>query len=396
MSRLRSPLKILWLQVLALAAVQGSISIAWLIYNLYLPQLLIQFGFPASLAASLIVIENALSALLEPLMGGLSDKSQRWVGSRFPFISLGVILSSLIFISIPCIVTFTQPSVIMRSLLPITLVAWALAMTIFRSPAMALLGKCATPPELPAAVSVVTLVGGVIGAFRPIANQYILSFGAIFTFATASFVMLAAAWILRWVTPPDIPQDDSTGFKLPYKKLSLILATGFGVAWGTRLLMSTLTKVLKLQFHTDNVDLLLVYVGLAIAFATLPAGFVATKIGNCRAMLVGVAATIISILAIAHTGANLPMIVLLVAGFSTIINGVIPLALGLMSQKWSGLGIGMYFGGFALGMSLFGWLFPQAPGMAIFASALFSALAFLLVAICVMTAMQIQKINSQV
>ncbi|BAY17470.1 major facilitator transporter [Anabaenopsis circularis NIES-21] len=388
MSIARSPAQVLWLQVLGLAAVQGSISLAWLIYNLYLPQLLTQFGFSASLAAGLLVIENALSALLEPLMGGLSDKSQRWFGSRFPFISVGVILSATLFIAIPCIITFVQPTVIWRSLLPITLVAWALAMTIFRSPAMVLLGKYATPPQLPLAVSVVTFVGGMIGAFRPIANQYILSLGAIFAFAVASFVMLATAGILRWVNPPETPnfQHDTTVGKFPYPELGLMFATGLGVAWGTRLMMNSLTQLLKAQFHPNNIDMLLVYIGLAIALATLPAGVLATKIGNCQAMLLGVGTTIMSILAIAFTGAILPLIVLLVAGFSTIINGVIPLALGLISPKWAGLGIGTYFGGFALAMSLFGWLFPQVAKMTPVISALLCGLAFLLVAICLIIA----------
>ncbi|OCQ99851.1 MFS transporter [Nostoc sp. MBR 210] len=390
MSIARSPAQVLWLQVLALAAVQGSISLAWLIYNSYLPQLLTQFGFSASLAAGLLVVENALSAVLEPLMGGLSDKSQRWVGSRFPFISVGVILSSTLFIAIPCIVTFVQPTVIMRSLLPLTLVAWALAMTIFRSPAMALLWKYATPPQLPSAVSVVTLVGGTIGAFRPIASQYILSFGAVFAFTIASLVMLAVAWLLRWLNPPDTPnlQPETTTVKLPYPTLSLIFATGIGVAWGTRLLMNTLTQLLKLQFPGQNIDMLLVYIGLAIAISALPAGVFAVKLGNSRAMLVGVVATIISILAIAFTGAILPLIVLLVLSFSTIINGVIPLALELMPANLGGLGIGTYFGGFALAMSLFGWLFPQAAKITPINSSLFCALAFFLVGICVTTANQ--------
>ncbi|ALF53879.1 MFS transporter [Nostoc piscinale CENA21] len=390
MSIARSPAQVLWLQVLALAAVQGAISLAWLIYNSYLPQLLTQFGFSASLAAGILVIENALSAVLEPVMGGLSDQSQRWVGSRFPFISVGVILSSALLIAIPCIVTFVQPTGIMRSLLPLTLVAWALAMTIFRSPAMALLWKYATPPQLPSAVSVVTLVGGTIGAFRPIANQYILSFGAVFAFAIASVVMLAVAGLLRWLNPPETPnfQAETTTAKLPYPTLSLIFATGIGVAWGTRLLMTTLTQLLKLQFSGQNIDMLLVYIGLAIAISALPAGVFAVKLGNSRAMLVGVVATIISILAIAFTGAILPLIVLLVPSFSTIINGVIPLALDLMPPKWAGLGIGTYFGGFALAMSLFGWLFPQAAKIPPISSGLFCALAFLLVGICVTTANQ--------
>ncbi|MEH2168427.1 MAG: hypothetical protein V7K41_17590 [Nostoc sp.] len=58
-------------------------------------------------------------------------------------------------------------------------------------------------------------------------------------------------------------------------------------------------------------------------------------------------------------GAQIPIILLIVAAFSLIVNGAIPFALGLVPQRWAGLGIGMYFGGFTLAMSLFGVLFPQ-------------------------------------
>lgn len=166
---------ILWVQVWVLAALQGAITLAWIIYNAYVPQLLVQFGFPASLAVGLLVLENALAVIMEPLMGGLSDQAQRWVGSRFLLISAGVILSATLLIAIPCIVTFVPPTVVWRSLLPIVLVAWALSMTVFRSPAIALLAKYSMPAELPLAFSVVVLTGGIIGAFRPIANKFILS-----------------------------------------------------------------------------------------------------------------------------------------------------------------------------------------------------------------------------
>ncbi|MFH7028285.1 MAG: hypothetical protein ACHBN1_23510 [Heteroscytonema crispum UTEX LB 1556] len=78
--------KTLWLQVWALAAVQGAITLAWLIYNLYMPQLLTQFGLSASLATGLVILENALAVVMEPLFGGLSDNAKRWLGSRFGFI----------------------------------------------------------------------------------------------------------------------------------------------------------------------------------------------------------------------------------------------------------------------------------------------------------------------
>jgi hypothetical protein len=62
---------ILWAQVWGLATVQGAISLTWVIYNLYLKQLLTEFGFPPTLAAVLLIVENALAALMEPLMGGV-------------------------------------------------------------------------------------------------------------------------------------------------------------------------------------------------------------------------------------------------------------------------------------------------------------------------------------
>ncbi len=378
-------LNILWVQVWVLAAVQGAITLSWLIYNIYLPQLLTQFGFPASLAVGLVLVENALGAVLEPLMGGLSDQARRWVGTRFPFISVGMILASALFIAIPCVVSLIQPTTVMRWLLPIVLVAWALAMTIFRSPAMCLLGMYSTPAQLPLAVSFVTLAGGLIGAFRPISYKFILSLGPVYTFAIGSFVMLGAATVLRLVNPPEAPVDkhQAETLKLPLEKLALILGTGFGVAWGIRFLMDVLGKVLKTQLNTDNVDVQMVWIGLAIAIASIPAGIFAVKIGNSQAMLCGICAIIPSLLIMISLGAQIPIILLIVASFSLIVNGAIPFALGLVPQRWAGLGIGMYFGGFALAMSLFGVIFPQPQQITTFVGAIGGGLAFFLAGVCI-------------
>ncbi|MEH2069449.1 MAG: MFS transporter [Nostoc sp.] len=376
---------ILWVQVWALAAVQGAITLTWLIYNLYLPQLLAQFDFPASLAVGLLLVENALSAVLEPVMGGLSDESRRWVGTRFPFISVGVILASALFIAIPCVVSLIPLNMVLRSLLPIILVAWALAMTIFRSPAICLLGMYSTPAELPLAVSFVTLVGGFIGAFRPIASKYILSLGPVLTFAIGSFALLGTIAVLRLVNPPETPVDRHNAeiVQFPLQKLVVILVTGFGVAWGIRFLMDVLSKVLKAQLNTDNIDVQMVWIGIAIALANIPAGILAVKIGNRQAMLCGICATIASLLIIIFVGAQIPIILLIVAGFSLIVNGAVPFALALIPKRWAGLGIGMYFGGFALAMSLFNILFPQPQTISPFVGAVGGAMAFLLAGVCI-------------
>ncbi|MEH2037969.1 MFS transporter [Nostoc sp.] len=385
MTTSKSHLNILWVQVWVLAAVQGAITLSWLIYNIYLPQLLTQFGFPASLAVGLVLVENALGAVLEPLMGGLSDQARRWVGTRFPFISVGMILASALFIAIPCVVSLIPPTTVMRSLLPIVLVAWALAMTIFRSPVICLLGMYSKPAQLPLTASFVTLTGGVIGAFKPISYKFILSLGPVYTFAIGSFVMLGAAAVFRLVNPSEVPVDrhQAETVKLPLEKLALILGTGFGVAWGIRFLMDVLGKVLKTQLNTDNIDMQLVWIGIAIAIASIPAGIFAVKIGNSQAMLCGICAIIPSLLIMISLGAQIPIIVVIVASFSLIVNGAIPFALGLVPQRWAGLGIGMYFGGFALAMSLFGVIFPQPQAITPFVGAIGGGLAFLFAGVCI-------------
>jgi MFS family permease len=387
MSIYKSKLSILWKQVWALAGVQGAITLSWLVYNTYLPQLLIQFGFPSSLAPLILIIENSLAVIMEPLMGALSDQSQRKFATRFPLISLGVILSSTLLIAIPCMVTFVSPSQVFRGLLPLTLIAWSLTMTIFRSPALSLLIKYSMPSELPLAVSFITFAGGVVGAFRGVAHQFILSLGAIWSFAIASFVLLGTGLVLRFFHPPEIPElpKNFPAPTIPFYNLSLIFLTGFTMSWGSRLLMDTLGKTLKTQLSPDKVTITMLFFGLALALASLPAGFCASKFGNRPIMILGIIVTIISISTIIIFSVPTPFIILLIVslivGFSLITNGIIPFILQSTPPHWSGLGIGTYFGGFSLAMSLFGLLF--SPAITPFMAGISAALAFSVSSICI-------------
>jgi hypothetical protein len=273
--------QVLWLQVCGLAMVQGAITLSWVIYNFYLPKLLVQFGFPKSLAVSLLILENALAVFMEPLMGSLSDNKQRWFASRFPFITVGVLLSSALFIAIPCVVTFVPPTTVFKFILPPLVVAWALAMTVFRSPVLSLLGRYAMPKSLPMAVSVLTLIGGIIGSFRIAANDLLLSFGPVVTFAFGSFVLLGSAAVLRLIHPPEVVSDQpvdkhqaQSPLPISFQALGSIFVLGGSFAWGYRLLFDAVSKFLKIQLNTDNIQLQMVIFGIAIAIAALPAGLI--------------------------------------------------------------------------------------------------------------------------
>jgi MFS family permease len=381
---------ILWGQVCGLASVQGAIALTWVIYNLYLVDLLTRLGFPQGLAAGLLVLENLLAMVMEPLMGTFSDRLQHRVGTRFPLVSLGMVLSAGCFIIIPTVLFWGQGATL-RWALPVVLVAWALAMTIFRSPAMSLLGRYAFRTQLPQAASVLTLVGGVAGATGPLANQFILGLGPIAAFAIGSGVLLGAALALRWVGPNAAVESTAAApptsplSALPWGGLALVFGAGAGVTLGFRLVMGSFPAVLKAQVPDANVGLVMGSIFVALAATALPAGAIATRLGNRRTMVGGLAAMALVAAAVV-TIQNLVLGILLAllfgAAFSLVSNGTIPFALAMVPPDKAGLGTGVYFSGGALAASLFGSLLGGgrvAPGP----GALLGALAFLLAGICV-------------
>lgn len=340
------------------------------------------------MALKLLIIESALAVLMEPVMGGLSDRSYQWVGSRFPFIAIGVVLSATLFIIIPAVVIFGSPTDTFRWLLMVVLVLWSLAMTVFRSPAIALLGKCSTPKELPLAVSVVTLAGGFTGAFRPVVNGFFLNnFPPMAIFALGSFILLGAAAVLRSVLVPDVPSfPENTE---PYRRsllipLMLISITGTLVGGGTRFLMDVLGKLIKMQVGAENFPLIMVGVGIVLALLALPAGKIATKFGNQLILMISLIMAAGGLILMGILPNALWLIALFVIpAFSAIVNSAIPWILHLLPSENSGLGIGSYFGGFSAAMAIFGLVFPDQAVISPLMGASYGAIAFGVAAVCV-------------
>lgn len=381
----KSTAPILWPQVWGLSTIQGAVILTWVIYNLYLPGLLGQFGIPATVATVLLLVENLLGAVMEPVMGSLSDRAQRWIGTRFPMIAAGVILSATCFIAIPAIALWSNPSRAGQQLLLLMLVTWALAMTVFRSPALSLLGRYAYGSGLPQAASILTLVGAVAGATAPLANQWILSLGAPVAFGMGSAVLLGAAFALRAVQPPKSPSErgmlpDRASVSIP--RLALIFATGTGVAIGFRCMMQTLPLVVQ-KLPGANANLFLGLIFVAIALTALPAGKLAARMGNRNAMLLGlgVLAIALLLLLVATHGVAVGLLAIaLGAAFSLVSNGTLPYALSLVPPAKAGLGTGMYFSGGAIGLSLF---FSLVNAGSVVAGAVIGAIGFVVAGVSI-------------
>ena len=397
MSSVTTSPKVLWLQVWGLAAVQGAIALTWVIYNLYLLKLLTQLGLAKELGTIILILENILAAVMEPLMGGLSDRTQRWVGTRFPLISFGVVLASALFIAIPAFVVFGSSTDSIRWVLPVLMVTWALAMTVFRSPALSLLGRYAFGTNLPQAASILTLVGGLAGAMSPLANQYILSLGPITTFSIGSFTLLGAAVALRSVNPNQSVQPQpldsslgsqpSTGWRqVSIPRLALVFGAGVGVALGFRLMMQTFPQILDSQVPGANKSLILGGIFIALALTAIPSGNLASRLGNRQAMTYGLVGMggLTALMVLTHNGVLAAGIALALGGtFSLVSNGTIPFALAMVPPDKAGLGTGIYFSGGAVASSVFGALFSQPNSLPPLVGALIGAAAFLAAAVFV-------------
>lgn len=397
MKNLKTERTISWTRMLGLATLHGAITITWLVYNLYLPELLLQFGFSLVLVQIILIVENLITAVIEPTAGSLSDQALRRWHNRFPVISGGVIVAAAVFVIIPLMAIIWSPTGITRWLLPILLTIWALTMATFRSPSLVLLKKTASNNNLPQAAAVLTIIAGIFAAIRPFANGFILSLGPLAAFTIGSASLLIGLFVLRRLFPPDEaeptaasePQASLTLNRLsPHiHTLALIAGAGLGGAWSFRLTTSAVSKLLRIHLPQLNNEGLMALFFFLLAFAALPLGTVAAKRGNHQTMLSGAAAAAVG-LALATlwpTSLLWPLIIIVVLiGLSTTTTGAVPLALSLIPSRWSGLAIGIYFGGFTLGTSLLEALFePILDSTSSSLTALLAAASFLLSWVCI-------------
>lgn len=359
---------VLWMQVWGVAGVHGAISLCWVIYGLYIPALLQSLGFPPEMVTHVLVIENLLSALIEPVMGAVSDRWQRMIGTKMPLIMLGALLAAALFILVPVSLAWG----IDRQVFVGIIVIWAMAMAVFRSPVLSLLAGLAIDSGLPQAMSVLTLVGGLVNALRFAVGKWILGLSAPVTFVIGSVALLSGVIILRVLLGQHPALVSISGAKpfLSWRRLGFLLILGALMGWGGRI---TLAEVLPriLQLYLGDISL-----PMAGLFLVMSGGAIASVyLGNFwnhphkahGTVVIGLLAVVVSLwLLIFNFGAvwAFSILLVLVLGFGAATNGVIPLSLEFLPVGYGGLAIGTYFGGTGLAIALFNWwLTPQTGNL---------------------------------
>lgn len=353
----------LWFSLCALASVSGLFTVSWMIYRAHLPGLLTQAGFVPTIAPTLLLIEALIAIALEPLAGLFSDRLHHFKGNRFSIILFGTVLSVLLFIAIPLLAQVSFSG--MNALFLAVLIGWAIATTLFRSPALALLRSYAPTLRLPQAASVLTFAAGLAGSTVPLASGWVKSIGAVPAFILgAILLLLSVLWLQRQeqfsATFGNGDPFESSRAIAPIEISSVNLGAIFGLglttALSVRLAAELLPKVLKAQVPDVAPPTFVGIVFITMAIAAFPAGRFAVHKGNSLTLLLGIVATAIGfgfMGLIYSAGMAVLLAIELGIALSFALNSTLPWTLGLIPPQLTGLGVGLFFGGGAAATVLF-------------------------------------------
>ena len=343
------------------------ITAFWQAYDKTIPLILTyKFNMGQTLSGLIMALDNVLAVFLLPLFGAISDKTKSKLGKRTVFVLFGTILATLSFIFLPLIGSIW--------LFVVVLLITLLAMSTFRSPAVALMPDVTCKPLRSKGNAIINLVGTVGGlivlgiglvvkvsedTMHNLMTYYIIVCGVILLGLIIFLLTVKEnAWAdqMREDTKKYYPEDDEQIDGGVSKKLSkpqlksLLFILGSVVLWymGYNAITSKYSLYADKVLHQSYDLTLLIAQGAAIV-SYLPVGIIATKIGRKKTILAGVIMLSLAFfLAIFITAGSSPIIMYVLfalagIGWATINVNSFPMVVELAKESDVGKYTGWYY-----------------------------------------------------
>lgn len=286
------------------------ISAFWSAYDPIIPLILTnRFSMNQTLSGFIMALDNILAVLLLPLFGSLSDRTHTKVGRRTPYIFVGTVIACLL---LPLLGEITE-----LALFIVVLLGCLLAMSVFRSPAVALMPDVTVKSLRSKGNAVINLMGTAGGMIALLLASvwktgtagnteftgYLLSVAVVM--ATGLLVFLLTVREPEWArdaaretkklgldekAPDESAAETAGDGKLSKgERLSLILLLASVALWyiGYNAITSKYSVYAANILHVSYSTTLLVAQAAAIV-AFLPVGMIASKIGRKKTILAGV------------------------------------------------------------------------------------------------------------
>lgn len=282
-----------------------SICAFWQVYDSIIPLILKEdFGIGDTAAGVIMAVDNVLALVLLPLLGMLSDKTHTRMGRRMPYIVVGTALAVIAMIMLPLAARATN-----LIWFVVALAFTLLAMSLYRSPAVALMPDL-TPKHLRSKGNAVINLMGSVGGIMSLLFIAILVPKTVRPDYTLLFCMVAIVMVLSVVVlmltirenSMAIAEDeeasgaqateDVRGLTKPQlRSLLLILASVFFWFMGYNAVTTAFSKYARFYWGLEGgaFAYTLVVAQAAAICSYLPVAAVSQKIGRRKTILCGVA-----------------------------------------------------------------------------------------------------------
>ena len=295
-----------WLLVFVIGLGFFTTAITWGLYNSYVPIFLrdIIEGDPFWYAilgswintfiGIVMVLDNIAAITLQPYIGARSDRTWNRFGRRMPYLLIGIPTAAFFFLFIP----ITKELLLLLAIITV----FNIAMAIYRAPTVALMPDMVPSKHRSKANGVINLMGGVGAIYAYLIGALIYKYqGPFYAFAYTSIMMIVALLILYlYVKEPEVPLSESEeeyGIIQAFKEvlgdkdksaLLMLLAIMFWF-FGFNVVETWFTTYGKLVLGISEADASLVLSGFIISFVlfSIPAGYLANKLGRRNTIKVG-------------------------------------------------------------------------------------------------------------
>jgi MFS family permease len=343
-----------WKQMISLLALYASVIIGWIAYHRYQPALLDTFDM-TEFEPMLIWGQAIILVLTPPLAGYLGDKYRNRLGNRLRIITLGVSFAAMIFMTVAFTLIVNPPRSFVIYALPVLVILWLFAMSLFTSPAISTIEMFSPSTKLPITVAALTITSDLLYSLEPVIVDIIDFLGGAATFAVGGIIVSVSGYLLRKnsMELTDDGKETRPDDYNPKTKMGKVILLGVGMGLFSGIIIEVfpeyLDKLKSIMGMSGQWVSSLVLVLTAI-FSIVISRRV-NKENIVKLLLIGLIFAGISTIGIFTIPNNLLIIVLLVifAVFYAMVNvTALPLALQNTSIKEKVLGVGVFFCGFEI------------------------------------------------
>jgi MFS family permease len=273
------------------------VTATWTLYNSFVPIFLKNFIESQTLIGFIMTFDNIAAVTIQPFFGALSDNTYTRFGHRMPYLMIGISIAALFYALIPFAETLW--------LILTFIIIMNFAMSVFRSPVIALMPDL-TPPKLRSkANGVINFMGGLGAILTFLVGSKLYDINRALPFVLFSVLMvLILILFLRKLREPQKPTSEEkvdilgvirSVFHDQNRAVLNVLMAIFFWFFGYSAVETFFTLYGKefLLVKESEAAMSLTFFSLTFVIFSIPSGLIATKAGRKKTILIGIMGLIV-------------------------------------------------------------------------------------------------------